>query len=329
MVGVMIIPTGIGCAIGGHAGDATPAARLLAKACDTLVVHPNVVNASDICEMTENMLYVEGSHLDSFLEGKINLQRVTTQNRILLVANHPVTPTTVNAMHAARVTLGADIRTVELRTPLMMKAHFEPNGEASGRVSGWRELVEQIKGYEFDALAIHTPIDVSREIALGYFRNGGVNPWGGVEAQASRLIAHWSKVPVAHAPLEATSPDDNELYFIANTKVNPRIAPEVLSLAYLHCILKGLHRAPRIGSGLSVADVAFLVSPIGCDGPAHRACRASGIPVIVVRENTTCLDEPLKGDEIVVENYLEAAGVVLAMRAGVSRQSVRADGSQG
>ena len=44
---VMIIPTGIGCEIGGHAGDATPAAKLLASVCDKLIIHPNVVNASD------------------------------------------------------------------------------------------------------------------------------------------------------------------------------------------------------------------------------------------------------------------------------------------
>src|SRR4051812_3220921 len=39
---VMLIPTGVDCAIGGHAGDATPAARLLANVCDNLVLHPNV-----------------------------------------------------------------------------------------------------------------------------------------------------------------------------------------------------------------------------------------------------------------------------------------------
>ena len=32
---VMIIPTGIGCEIGGHCGDATPPARLLGACCET------------------------------------------------------------------------------------------------------------------------------------------------------------------------------------------------------------------------------------------------------------------------------------------------------
>ncbi len=53
---VLLIPTGIGCEIGGHAGDATPVARLLAGSCDTLILHPNVVKASDINEAPQNAL---------------------------------------------------------------------------------------------------------------------------------------------------------------------------------------------------------------------------------------------------------------------------------
>ena len=51
---VFLVPTGINATIGGHAGDAGPVARLLASVCDTLILHPNVVNASDINEMPEN-----------------------------------------------------------------------------------------------------------------------------------------------------------------------------------------------------------------------------------------------------------------------------------
>ena len=42
---IFIVPTGIGASIGGHAGDATPAARLIASTCNKLILHPNVVNA--------------------------------------------------------------------------------------------------------------------------------------------------------------------------------------------------------------------------------------------------------------------------------------------
>ena len=79
---VFIVPTGIGAEIGGHSGDATPAAKLIASTCDKLFIHPNVVNAADINEMTNNMLYVEGSILDRFLEGQIGLEEVYN-NKIL------------------------------------------------------------------------------------------------------------------------------------------------------------------------------------------------------------------------------------------------------
>ena len=72
---VLIIPTGIGAEIGGHAGDGNPVAKLFGSICDNLITHPNVVNASDINEMPENTLYVEGSILDRFLRGEIYLNQ--------------------------------------------------------------------------------------------------------------------------------------------------------------------------------------------------------------------------------------------------------------
>ena len=43
---VMIIPTGVGAAIGGFAGDALPVARALASIVDCLITHPNVSSGS-------------------------------------------------------------------------------------------------------------------------------------------------------------------------------------------------------------------------------------------------------------------------------------------
>ncbi|UCC31284.1 MAG: DUF3326 domain-containing protein [Phycisphaerales bacterium] len=79
---VLLVPTGIGAEIGGHAGDAAPVARLLAASCDTLITHPNVVNASDINEIPENALYVEGSVICRLLMGTAGLERVRS-NRVL------------------------------------------------------------------------------------------------------------------------------------------------------------------------------------------------------------------------------------------------------
>ncbi len=326
MIAVLIIPTGLGAAIGGDAGDGNPVAKLLASCCDTLITHPNVVNASDINEMTENTLYVEGSLLDRFLRGGLQLERVRTYNKILVVANPPLTNETVNAVSAARATIGAHVEVLELTEPLEMIATIEQGIRADGEIRGDLGLLSDVENRNFDALAIHTPIQVPRDVSLAYYHHGGINPWGGVEAKLSKLVANALDKPVAHAPLESTSPDDEELYFVHRERpVAPRIAAEAVSTCYLHCVLKGLHRAPRSGKGLSVRDVDVLISPYRCWGPPHDACLGAGIPIVWVRENTiygpaSILSEPV----IVVENYLEAAGLLMSMRAGVRPESVRA-----
>ena len=43
---VMIVPTGVGAAIGGYAGDALPVARALSTVVDCLITHPNVSSSS-------------------------------------------------------------------------------------------------------------------------------------------------------------------------------------------------------------------------------------------------------------------------------------------
>lgn len=312
---VMIIPTGIGCEIGGHAGDATPVARLLASVCDKLVLHPNVVNASDINEMPENSLYVEGSQLDRFLRGEFYLEEVKN-NKILVVVNAPAVNETINAVSASRVTLGIDANILELKTPLQMIATME-NNIASGDVFGWTELLNQVKDHNFDALAIATKVDVAKEIAVHYFENGGTNPWGGVEAKASKLIANQLNKPVAHAPV-----DGGEIPLSWMPVVDPRMAPEIVSICFLHCVLKGLHKAPRISDkGLSVSGIDCLVSPDGCWREPHKACAEAGIPIIFVKENKTVCNIYVKG-HLHVENYLEAAGVISAMKTGVTLESV-------
>jgi len=321
MLGVLIIPTGIGAEIGGHAGDGNPVAKFIASCCDKLITHPNVVNASDINEMTENTLYVEGSILDRFLEGKIELEEVK-YNKILVVTNPPLKNETVNAVSAARATIGIDADIVVLETPLRMISKME-KGVATGEVTGWKELIEQTKEYKFDVLAIHTPIEVEREVALNYYKKGGINPWGGVEAKASRLIADELNKPVAHAPLENTTPEDEELYFIFNKVIDPRLSAEVISICHLHCVLKGLSKAPRIGKGLLNKDVDFMITPANCVGRPHKACLEKNIPVIAVKENKTCLTDKMPDDFIIVENYLEAIGVIQSMKIGITPESVR------
>lgn len=323
MIVVLIVPTGIGAEIGGHAGDAGPVAKLIGACCDKLITHPNVVNGSDMNDMPDNTLYVEGSILDRFLQGEIELQE-RKHNRILVAVNKPVQNVTINAVSASRATSGIDSWIVELTTPLIMQGWINANGHVGGLAKGCDELANQIQGYDVDALAIHSPIEVNRDCQINYYTKGGVNPWGYVEAKASKRIADLLNKPVAHAPIETVEPDDEELYDIANQSiVDPRIAAESISMSYLHCVLKGLNKAPHIGKGISVHDVDFMISPYGCWGTPHKACYDNNVPIIMVKENKTILSHVPGRRSIIVENYLEAAGVLMAQQAGIDKRSVR------
>jgi len=322
---VLIVPTGIGCEIGGHAGDAQPVAKLIGKCCTNLITHPNVVNASDVNEMPENTLYVEGSCLDMFLQGKMNLRPVL-QNKILM-AVHKADWQSINACNAARASIGSNLEMIELTTPLKLVATMV-DGCASGEVYGWKELVEQVKDIDFDALGIATPIEISPQTLKDYFIHGGVNPVGGVEAVASKLISKaLGYKPVAHGPVDYSLPEFKEV-------VDPRRSVEMVTENFVHCLIKGLNKAPRLVSSnhkrqndLWKQDVDVLISPHGCWGRPHESCYYSDIPVMVVTENSSVLkcDYPTcySRNLIFVNNYLEAAGYLMAMQAGVHPSTVR------
>ncbi len=318
---ILIIPTGVGAEIGGHAGDGNPVAKLIASVSDTLITHPNVVNASDINEMTENTWYVEGSMLDRFIAGEIEL-RQPSYNKILVVVNAPVKNETINSVSAARATIGCDASIVELETPLKLLAGIV-DGKADGIVEGWEELVEQVRREDFDALAITTPIEIDKELAMVYLnKGGGVNPWGGVEAKASKLISKMLNKPVAHAPCGHTVDGFNDV-------VDPRLAAEMVSVSYLHCVLKGLHQAPRIAPKvnsmrhMSIADIDVIVTPSTCYRNELVECVNRGIVVIGVDENTVEVGRRGSPEFTRVDNYLEAAGLIAALRVGLHWPSVR------
>lgn len=120
--------------------------------------------------------------------------------------------------------------------------------------------------------------------------------------------------------------------------VDPRMSPEAVSSCFLHCVLKGLYKSPRIITDkilfthpgvLTAADVSCLVMPDGCVGLPTLAALEQGIPVIAVRENRNRMKNNLQqlpfvaGKLFIVENYLEAAGVMTALKAGVAVSTVR------
>ena len=151
-----------------------------------------------------------------------------------------------------------------------------------------------------------------------------------MEAIITHLVSKLFRVPTAHAPLpyyQDVKP---------RTKENPRVAAELISTPHYFSVLKGLARAPRLrdlGSlddaprdALTLNNVAAVVAPASClGGVPALAAELSGIPLIAVRENATVLDvsNDVMGMQNEVDSYLEAAGVITALRSGIALESLR------
>lgn len=342
---VLLIPTGIGAEIGGHSGDGGVLARLLATSCDNLIVHPNVVNASDINEAPENTLYVEGSVITRLLMGTVSLQKVNSNRVMLVIDKHEDSyyqDSSVNALSAARVTMGLDCPLVVImdKSKIMMQALYSNSGRAVGQIQQLEDLCEVLEKYrsQYDAVAFSTLIDVPLDLTTNYFQQGLntvnpiVNPWGGVEAMLTHTVSLLFDIPSAHSPMNNSEEDEVDLGI-----VDPRKAAEAISVANLHCILKGLHKSPRIINSLmyghsgilTVADISCLVIPYGCVGLPTLAALEQGIPVIAIKENRNLMKNKLEelpfapGKLFIVENYMEAVGVMNALKAGVTPESVR------
>ena len=339
---VLLVPTGIGAAIGGHAGDATPVAQLLASVCDRLITHPNVVNASDINELPGNGLYVEGSVLCRLLMGVVGLRPVRANRVLALVNSHPdpfFPEMTINAVNAARATYGLNCpRTVLLDPPLIMESEYTNSSRAAGSVKNLDHVFAVLDKYcgEYDAVAISSVINVPLHFHEDYFKSEGnmINPWGGVESMLTHTISSLYNVPSAHSPML----ESQAALEVDTGVVDPRLAAEAVSMTYFQSVLKGLQRSPRIvvhddamrePNVLTVSDVSCLVIPDGCLGIPTLAALEQGIPVIAVRENKNLMKNDLaelpwrRGQFYLVNNYWEAAGVMAALRAGIEPTSVR------
>ena len=339
---VLLVPTGIGAEIGGHAGDATPVASLLASVSDTLIVHPNVVNASDIVDIPSNALYVEGSVIARLLMGTAGLQKVRSNRVLVVLGPHEdrlFSDSVINSVNAARSSYGLDCpRIVQLGDPLEMTSRYSSSGRAAGEVEGVDGLMEALDEHResCDAVAVTSVITVPRSYHEEYFGSGGkmVNPWGGVEAMLTHALSTLYDIPTAHSPML----ESQDVANIDTGVVDPRMAAEVVSVTFLQSVLKGLQRSPRIVTDqesmrhpavMTASDVACLVIPDGCVGLPTLAALEQGIRVIAVRENKNLMANDLTElpwaarQLIVVENYWEAAGVMAALKAGLEPSSVR------
>lgn len=337
---VMLVPTGIGADIGGHAGDATPAAALLANVCDSLITHPNVFNASDMIQIPTNALYVEGSVITRMMMGTARLLRVRSNRLLVLIQSHEdqvFTNAAINAVNAARAYYGIQVTEVVTIDPrFRMISEYSPSGSATGCVEGLNYIWEALDARvgTFDAVAISSVIEVPPEFHRDYYELRGdmINPWGGVEAMLTHAISLKYGVPTAHSPMF----ESREIAELDLGVVDPRMAAEVVSVTFLQCVLRGLQRSPRImskesagGDTVGVEAISCLVVPYGCMGLPTLAALYQGIPVIAVRENYNIMRNDLgdlawRDDQLItVENYWEAAGVIASLRMGLDPYSVR------
>ncbi|XP_057862370.1 uncharacterized protein LOC131070753 isoform X4 [Cryptomeria japonica] len=302
---VLIVPTGVGAAIGGFAGDALPVARAMASVVDCLISHPNVLNAAMLYWPMPNALYVEGYALDRFAEGLWGLQ----------------------AVHQNKVEKWVDAHT----------------GQSTGRIGHPDSLLRAVDtlincaGVNAVAVVGRFPDDNLDELE-DYRQGKGVDILAGVEAIISHLVVKEFHIPCAHAPALLPLPLDSSLCpRSAAEEIGYTFLPSVLaglSKAPQYVVKKEEYPGFVSRHGCLWADVVdSVVVPID-------ACGGSGIlafgkkvgykPLIIgVEENETVLDDTpdkLGLNVLKVANYWEALGVIAAHKSGIDPKSLRRDG---
>lgn len=329
---VMLVPTGLGAAIGGYAGDAGIVARYLGGLADQLLTHPNVVNAAMFNPLPANGLYIEGQALNLFFMQQLGFQAVAC-NRIGLVIDRrcePLMPVIQNAVQATLVSTGAQLAGYVL-TAEPIELSISPSGQAySGRVENFEHLLSagrQLLASGAEALAVLTWMDILEQSEIEcYWQGGGPDPIGSLEALISHALVQELRVPVAHSPIFEPQ--------LVSQLLDPRVAAEEIGLTYLPCVLMGLSRAPRFvayeQSDFGLEGISALVVPADACGSIPVLVAAErGIPVIAVQENSTVLSVDfealgLSGPHLyTVANYWEAAGLLLALRQGLNPQLLR------
>ncbi len=331
---VLIVPTGIGAAIGGYAGDALPVAKTMAKVCDRLITHPNVLNGAQLYWPLDNVFYVEGHGLDRFAQGKWGLKPVH-QNRVGLILDRGIEPELrtrhIHAADATRATLGLTLTDyvvtdtsleVELRTA-DSGASWGTIGHPDSLLRAAHKLISQSKA-EAIAVVARFPDDIDSLVLDNYRHGQGVDPLAGAEAVISHLIVREFALPCDHAPaLEPLAVDE---------EISPRSAAEELGYTFLPCVLVGLSRAPQFVSQPQTNSIwadevdAVVIPHTACGGSAILSFSGGNTRIITVKDNTTALNvtpEDLGMEVIAVNSYLEALGVLVAHKAGISIDPLR------
>ncbi|MFL0731360.1 MAG: DUF3326 domain-containing protein [Prochlorococcus sp.] len=338
---LLVVPTGIGCEIGGYAGDALPSARLLAAASGCLITHPNVINGAALYWSDPRIQYVEGYSLDRFAAGELAL-RAVRQQRLGLLLDAGIEPELrhrqLQVAEGCRATLGLNIGPVVTSdVPLAVQLRQGPSGASWGELGRPDALLrasERLRDAGASAIAVvaRFPDDPESEALSAYRQGSGVDVLAGAEAVISHLLVRELGLPCAHAPALSPLPCDPLL--------DPRAAGEELGYSFLACVLVGLSRAPDLvslttevalplGAGLLHAEqLGAVVAPEGAlGGEAVLACLERGVPLITVANPSLLKVTPealgITSGLQRARSYMEAAGLLLALREGIAEQSLQ------
>lgn len=327
-----IVPTGIGCEIGGYAGDASPSTNLLATTVDYLITNPNAVNASDFIGLSNNVIYTEGSFIDLFSQGKVNLY-LPYANKIGLIIDKSddwKLDIIFNVVNAVRAVHGVDIVDyVITNEPIASRCCQNKAGAFVGTVDNPHillEACEKLINKGANAIAVTSNVqDLPLENYAKHFTGEYPNPVGGVEAVISHLIAKTFQIPTAHAPLLNIKQLD-----LVHNVVDARGSGEMTSMSGLACILIGLKKAPQLRTQLNnrIADIININNLLAVVMPASSLggipvlyAQKYGIPVIAVADNRTILNvtqEKLQLNNVILaHSYAEAAGIILSLKQGI------------
>ena len=182
-------------------------------------------------------------------------------------------------------------------------------------------------------MAVSSVIGVPPEYHQDYFDSEGemVNPWRGRGDLHPRGVA--LRGSSAHSPMiesEEVESDRPRRRGPSNGRRGgladlPAIDPQGAAAKSAD---RDRPRGDRHPSIVTARDVSCLIIPDGCLGLPVLAALEQGIPVIAVRDRSILVRNDLSalpwapGQFRLVENYLEAVGVLCALRAGLSLDSV-------
>jgi hypothetical protein len=292
------------------------------------------MNAAALYWSDPRIHYVEGSSLDRFAAGALALRPVRRQ-RIGLLLDAGIEPELrqrhLQVADGCRASLGLEIGpVVDTDQPLEVCLSLGASGISWGRLGRPDALLRagaRLKAAGATAIAVvaRFPDDPGSTALTAYRQGSGVDALAGAEAVISHLLSQELGLPCAHAPALSPLPLDPQL--------DPRAAGEELGYTFLACVLVGLSRAPDLvpaaqaaPGDLAIDQAGAVLAPAGAlGGAAVLAAAERGIPVIAVH-NPSLLQvgaEALGLEVLPAASYAEAAGLVLALREGISPAALR------